>query len=868
MPAPRRKNLVPQEGSTATLHEHCWAKTLPDGSPGISVLGHCVNVGSVAKAIIERVPEFLKSSLAADAGAILAALHDVGKVSPGFQAKCAQWLADRGLAKQSRLESWGTCESDHAKIGQRTVQQLLNKSCFLYAAAIGAHHGRVKGDRIPPFAEANSTTWEDQRRRLAKELIDLFGPLPIADLRDSMLWWMAGLIAVSDWLGSNERYFPPSGEVEEARALERARNTLEQIGWETPQLRKRAVFADLFPGYTANSLQTAAIDAVTSPGIYLIEGPMGSGKTEAALAIGARLVQLKQASGIYFALPTQVTSNRIYLRMQQFLANCAADPFQLRLAHGSSWLQETKPPLQLQPTATDVESDENSRSARSWFASPKRSLLAPFGVGTVDQALLGIVAANHFFVRQFALAGKVVILDEVHSYDLYTGTLIDVLVRRLRELQCTVVILSATLTQERRRQLLQVNLELPLCAAYPLISGYSDRVIEARCEPPPAKVVSILKVGRLPLEDACIEQARHGLCVLWIRNTVDEAQEAYRRLQAANFEGGPNIGLIHARFPYFRREELEACWMESLGKDSKTRPAGCVLVSTQMAEQSVDIDADLLISDLAPTDMLLQRIGRLWRHDRPKRPSRRPEIWLLTPQLDEATLRRLPVKELCRVLGKSARVYAPYVLLRTLEQWIRLNKICLPEEIRPVLEATYATPGASEPAAWRKLRIRLEEEKARMTSLACSATNIFFNPALPDEEGVQTRYGSYPTARLLLANSVIPQDKHSVCLELLTGDAVKAHDRNWDLTAAKGIYRNLVNVPRWAVASTLRYMPPWLANYVHPPCAIGIVRSDGGIRWPGEETQTGLSFHEKLGIVIDRTQTPRVPEEEIDESYD
>jgi hypothetical protein len=155
-----------------------------------------------------------------------------------------------------------------------------------------------------------------------------------------------------------------------------------------------------------------------------------------------------------------------------------------------------------------------------------------------------------------------------------------------------------------------------------------------------------------------------------------------------------------------------------------------------------------------------------------------------------------------------------------------------------------------------------------MTSLACSATNIFFNPALPDEEGVQTRYGSYPTARLLLANNVTSKDKHSVCLELLTGDAVKARDRDWEFPVAKSIHRNLANVPRWAVASTLSSTPPWLVNYVHPPCTIGIVGSNGIIRWPDEETQTGISFHPNLGIVIDRTQTPRVPEEEFDESYD
>src|SRR5207244_981263 len=149
-------------------------------------------------------------------------------------------------------------------------------------------------------------------------------------------------------------------------------------------------------------------------------------------------------------------------------------------------------------------------------------------------------------------------------------------------------------------------------------------LIEHECEPPPSKTVQIRSIsGALPVREA-LERACHGECLLWIRNTVDEAQETYRTLRDANFSGGPSIALLHSRFPFFRREKLETDWMERLGRNSAKRPAGCVLVSTQVAEQSVDIDADLLITDLAPTDMLLQRLGRLWRHDRSFRPCPRP----------------------------------------------------------------------------------------------------------------------------------------------------------------------------------------------------------------------------------------------------
>lgn len=120
-----------------------------------------------------------------------------------------------------------------------------------------------------------------------------------------------------------------------------------------------------------------------------------------------------------------------HVRVQPFVDRITVDKEAVRLAHSASWLIETNLPAQLYPASPDDEAREHVRVGRSWFASAKRALLTPFGVGTIDQALLGIVAAKHFFVRQFGLAGKVVILDEVHTYDLYTSTLIGELVKRV-----------------------------------------------------------------------------------------------------------------------------------------------------------------------------------------------------------------------------------------------------------------------------------------------------------------------------------------------------------------------------------------------------------------------------------------------------
>jgi CRISPR-associated endonuclease/helicase Cas3 len=355
--------------------------------------------------------------------------------------------------------------------------------------------------------------------------------------------------------------------------------------------------------------------------------------------------------------------------------------------------------------------------------------------------------------------------------------------------------------------------------------------------------------------------------VLWIRNTVDEAQGTFRQLQSTNREGGPPIALLHSRFPFFRREELEAHWIDALGKGADHRPAGCVLVSTQVAEQSVDIDADLLITDLAPTDMLLQRLGRLWRHERPNRPCAQPEVWIQSLRVPDAELEEATERELREALGKSAKVYAPYVLLRSLQQWRGRAEITLPTEIRAILEATYAEPSADEPEAWRQLREQLAEKKRKLAACALSATNVWTQPPLPDEENVQTRYSTYKVAQLLLATEIASLDSHSARLSPLDGAVVTAHDRDWNFGTAQAIHRNLTRVPHWAVAAALEKPPGWLTNHIHQPTAVGLLHADGSIRGEDGETNLGLSYHAEQGIIIDRKRIPRVTEK-TDEYYD
>ena len=192
----------------------------------------------------------------------------------------------------------------------------------------------------------------------------------------------------------------------------------------------------------------------------------------------------------------------------------------------------------------------------------------------------------------------------------------------------------------------------------------------------------------------------------------------------------------------------------------------------------------------------------------------------------------------------------------------------MPGDIRPILEATYADPATAEPSAWRELREQLERRKVKMAQLALSATAIWNNPPLDDEEGVQTRFSSYPTAQLLLATQSTPVGVHSARLDLLNGDTVTVGDRARNFDARKAIHRNLVRVPRWAVATGLAKPPRWLAAYVSQPTALGLLQPGGDIHWPSDGGRTGISYQADQGIVIDRQRVPRAGQEESDESYD
>lgn len=869
-----------------------WAKTTADGLPGLSVFHHGLNVGNVAYHIaLHRQFLFPRFRLTPLTIAVMAALHDIGKISQGFQSKCPAWLEQNGLIDTSLVQGWQSCEKNHAKVSQFTVQNLLLdagtlecESAYYWAVAVGAHHGYLhrpsdrnglvgetgmsKADNLP-----KDTAWEQQRQRVAKQLSERLGPLPDMDIDRDLpgLWWLAGLISVADWIGSDTNNFPADRNLEHKESQERARQAVETIGFAHPAVKSGLDFSQLFPPeqpkaqlLTPNNLQLQALEAITEPGIYAIEAPMGMGKTEAALACAYRLLAEGKANGIYFALPTQVTSNRIHLRVNRFIQAICPGPESpsTRLIHANSWLIEGINLPKLSATASD-QPIEDARAANDWFASPKRALLAPFGVGTVDQALLAVVAAKHFFVRRFGLAGKVVILDEVHSYDFYTGSLIKGLCKILEELHCTVILLSATLTPERRTALLG-GTDTSQETAYPLITGRQANgafITPRPAKPPEDKPVHIKFMESKEAMEKAWGKAKQGACVLWICDTISNAQDTYAQFEAlARQEGtAPDLGLLHSRFPYYRREELENHWMEALGKDGTAkgkRPNGCVLVSTQVVEQSVDLDADLLVTELAPTDMLLQRIGRMWRHERGPRPVEQAECWIVQESATLDELRTLGKDNIRKALGAKASVYAPYVLLRTLEEWSSPVRqlIQIPSDIRNLLEATY-TERENEPKGWEAWKQENQGDEYSEKMMADMESNIW-SPLLPDEEGKKTRLIEIETVQLIMAQSV-----NKKTIVLLNGDRANLAGDVFQINAARALHRNVLKVDKRIFSA---FKPEELTKrYVKGKQAIAIVQS-GTVTVAGLKPDNSLHWHNDRGLEIRRGKGGKIDHEPCD----
>lgn len=702
------------------IYQLLWAKTSKDRTATHPLICHLIDVAEVAHAMWNSVlTESLRTHFAQALGldvkaagrlvAFWASLHDLGKASPAFQRlhpPAEQTLEAVGLPfhRQFVIE-----RSPHGTISARVLHELLESETALspplarrIAHAVGGHHGTwpasadvsaLRSDQV------GSGPWESVRRELVQALRGLYLPPRVERLgatqfeENTLLTLLSGLTSTADWVGSMEEYFcfstvPVDLASYRQHAAVVAQQALDQLGWTNWQPPTRAAtFGDLFP-FEPRPMQQAVIELASQldqPALVIVEAPTGIGKTEAALYLADHWAHRCQQRGLYVAMPTMATSNQMYGRVRTVLERrYPEDLVNIHLLHGQARWRDDVQALRL---AMVPEDPRGTLAAMGWFLPRKRGLLATFGVGTVDQALLSVLQTRHFFVRLFGLSHKTVVFDEVHAYDAYMSALFQRLLGWLRAVGASVVILSATLPSRTRRELLQAygtgqELQLPK-VPYPAITWVMGEESGVLPLPTPEnRTIDLEWIGCEP-EDivaALADQLREGGCAAVICNRVRRAQEVYKAIKAADMVPAQDLILFHARFPFAWRDKIERGVLARFGKDG-TRPQRAIVVATQVIEQSLDLDFDLLISDLAPVDLVLQRAGRLHRHTREGRPAplREPRVLLTTPEM----------KGVVPDFGNDVWVYEQETLLRSYLALRDRTQIVLPAETAALIESVY-----------------------------------------------------------------------------------------------------------------------------------------------------------------------------------
>lgn len=626
---------------------------------------------------------------------VFAALHDIGKANVGFQTQI--WRSEDLQGRRRPRWAGHTSDIVPVLKGDDTEafnwffnaigwhEYIMNWdsdgggiATAMFVAAM-SHHGEPLD--VYDAKSANPEAWREFGDLSPRACVERIGtlaqswfpqafvadapPLPSAPAFQHMF---LGLCTLADWIGSNEELFPFVDEPDDGymdTARHRAREAVELIGLNVAVQRDAFVtvpgFSRLFCiPHPPNAIQSAAQDVPLDQPVVIMESETGSGKTEAALWRFARMYEVGLVDGLYFALPTRAAATQMHERVNRFVENLfsvhrpepvLAVPGYIRAGHfsGQRHLSDYKVWWETSPHGHPPQ--------KFWAAeSAKRFLAAQIAVGTVDQAMMAALQVRHSHMRAACLARNLLMVDEVHASDPYMSVILKALLDVHTGAGGHALLMSATLGSAARSQWLlrpkrdSMLQPVPFAEAiktpYPSIStragttlniipsGENDQKKEARIDARP------LMHEFAPVAETALDAAREGAKVLVIRNTVAHAVDTQRAIEVA--AGSEYTDLLFAcrgvttlhtgRFAIEDRKLLDRAVEAQLGKDRSA--GGCIVIGTQTLEQSLDIDADLLITDLCPIDVLLQRIGRLHRHRRDDRPRAHatPTCIVLTPE--------------------------------------------------------------------------------------------------------------------------------------------------------------------------------------------------------------------------------------------
>lgn len=962
-----------------------WAKTTDDkNNPERQnafhpLICHLIDVGIVTRKIWDDVlPTATKEQVVRSFGGnyldrnelnsfasligFIAGLHDLGKCSPPFTLRYTKqeirkiYIAEFSYEKYK--EAYGEvkpAEAPHGYVTAIELPKILTDENFNFPKSladqigilIGGHHGTF------PDSSWNRTLsnekliggkqWAEARKYLVLELKKIFPVQSFvfpedAKLDNSTMMILAGLVSVADWIGSNAAYFPCVADTEKdfppkidlqnyakesRRNAERALHELGWLSWQEPQdkLNFREMFSEIKQPRDLQIQAETISQNLESAGIVVIESPTGEGKTEAAIYLADTFnFNLKQ-NGIYFALPTQATSDQMFGRVKNFLERRFPNsPSHLQLVHGHAAINaDFLTILKDEKGAKNIGQeniygdDENhdhcgsTVEARAWFTGRKKALLAPFGVGTIDQTLLAVLQTRHVFVRLFGLAHKTIIIDEVHAYDAYMSTLLERLLMWLAALGSPVILLSATLPKERRNKLLEAYLkglgaesakekvdelrEYPK-DKYPRISYATNEridVINLDTSDQNTRILYLEHLDGFFSDDAnkfeeltrkLKEKLTDGGCAAIICNTVKKAQQIFDTLSKYltdenNFSASEavwkseEIALLHARFLQKDRMKRQKRALLNFGKEGSeetltetidgkeellihkvNRPPRAILISTQIIEQSLDLDFDLMITELAPLDLILQRAGRLMRHRRENRSAnfdpKYPTLWILQPEKDSPDF------------GVNKIIYDEHILLRS---WLfshELDTIQIPNDVEDLIEKVYDKKQVCPKAEFQEIWTATEKEMRKNLKKKENKARPF-RILPPDDEDLLEDFNQRPLLQedkpeihKSLQAQTRDDEQPSISVIFLTDDEAKTEDvkSRKDLPMVRFLLARSVSISHCgAVNAILGTSPPpiWKESALLKHNFLVELRADG--------TQIIGSYKftidENLGLVVE-----------------
>ena len=665
---------------------------------------------------------------------------------------------------------------------------------------------------------------------------------------------------LADWIGSNQQpgwfpYLAPDYSLAEywPVALERAQAAVSKSGLSAPAIAADYSLAEALPGIdgaSATPLQKWAENeaAISGQSLVVIEDLTGAGKTEAGLILAHRLMRAGAAEGLYWALPTMATADTLYRRLATSYGNLFDDPARasLVLAHSSREFNEVfKKSLTLgdlapdhrygDPQADDGAANEPaSAGCARWIADDRRkTFLADVGVGTIDQAVLAVLPSKHQAMRLAGLTRRVLVIDEIHSLDAYQNSLVEALLTFHAALGGSAILISATLTLGARQR---------LASAFAAGAGWKKCQLTERSFPlatiadasgPREQKLAAgrgtrrdLPVRRLADAVAAVqvlaEAAKAGRAAIWIRNTVQDARDAYTALKAALPDA--DVGLFHARFALGDRLAIQEGVLDCFGKMSSGLQRQKILISTKVCEQSIDADWDVMITDLAPIDLIIQRAGRLHRHDhRPPRPA--PVLHVVSPD---------PTGDAGEKWYEAAFPRGAFVYPHHGRLWLTMRALLdagglnlASASPRDLIEQVYADDapspsGLNKPSDRAEGRITSERAMGRMNALDLAMGYVHQAGAWESDTRTPTRLGD-PTRTLRLAR----WDGHKLTpwIPVKDGDVRRA----WRLSEVSVLAARVQDIAppdaalKRAIAAEIAKWP----DRYDPPLLVPLVAGDG-----------------------------------------